>query len=98
MFTDSDNFGVNFPIDLDVKVWYQLTYNMIDDWLFVSGESHSPRCHILDWFYVLWEAEQQLIFFTDFFVNKLKTFVSAESRGYTIITCHQFLFSNKQYF
>ena len=67
MFTDSDNFGVNFPIDLDVKVWYQLTYNMID-YLFQVKATLLGATFLIDFMYFEkqsnnWFSTQILIIF-----------------------------------
>ena len=45
-FTDSDNFGISFPLDLDVKVAFMVNFpNSIFNF---TGESHSARCLIPD--------------------------------------------------
>ena len=59
MFTDSDNFGVTFPMDLDVKVsinqsWFIFFQNLN------LGESNSTWSNISDRLYVFWKTKREL--------------------------------------
>ena len=59
VFTDADNFGINFPLDLDVKVALinPATQNFYS--FLIAGESHPAWGDIPDWFYVFWEARSE---------------------------------------